>query len=149
VDEPTVQVPVSLMELAAAQLEAFGGAVVPSRLRALLSQPTPTAETNLSMQSLLSEPCETFTTQSRLTCADDSGRVLGSRYGATEYCWPCRLRAVYPQQTSTAPCCARSGDPNWHTLDGGHVVPPDVEEDTPVAPTSIADMVPPARREEE
>lgn len=111
---------------------------------ALFPQPTPSAEpTALSMEGLLSEPCETFTQQSGMTCADDTARVLGSHYGATEYCWPCRLRAVYqPAPALLEPCCSRPEDPNWHTADGGHVVPPDVEEDTPVAPSSIADMAP-------
>jgi hypothetical protein len=43
-----------------------------------------------------------------------------------------RQRAEYLAQP--VDCCSRPGDPNWHTADGSHVVPPDVEEDTPVDP---------------
>jgi hypothetical protein len=110
-------------------------------------QPTPSAEPadGPTVIDLARRHCETFTGDS--TCADDPDRSADSPYGATGYCYPCLIRNALSQPTRVVePCCARPGDPNWHTADGGHVVPPDIEEDTPAAePVSIADMAPGTR----
>jgi hypothetical protein len=62
---------------------------------------------------------------------------------------PVSIADMAPGATlSAGPCCDRPGDPNWHTLSGGHVVPPDVEEETgsrTEPPRQITDMSPGTR----
>jgi len=104
-----------------------------------IERPVPTTDepkTGPTVIELASRHCESTT--GNHTCADDPSRSADSPYGATAYCYPCLIRNALSQQATTVePCCDRPGDLNWHTANGGHVVPPDVEEDTPLISPSL------------
>lgn len=120
--EPTVPVPVSLIERAAVLLEDYQPGVTSARLRALLSQPTPTAE-----------PVQ-YNGHNGLAVFADAARRLNEDAPTAE---PPRIEDMAP---GTIPCA----DPNvnrWYCqrrADGTCPLPKCID------PSTIRDVRPPA-----
>ncbi len=99
-----------------------------NEIRKMLGQPE-VRVTELTIEYLLAEPCENYTSGS---CADDDDpRVLGAKYSSEDYCWTCTLRAIVPRKLEEVWDEAAEQTAEWVATNPG---PTGVKGDPPMNP---------------